>query len=164
MRIDELINKYFEGETSAAEEQEIRMFFAKENVPQHLLLYKPMFAYFEEEIARKEVKVVTTNRFKRRKIFYMVSGIAAAMLLLLGIGQLLFFPGNTFCSGNYVVINGRCYTDIHTVREYALNALQEVSSSPEEFIYQDYDEDELEHKIIEEQFKQLGNFFLDDED
>ena len=28
---------------------------------------------------------------------------------------------------NYVVINGRCYTDIHKVRSMALEALQEVA-------------------------------------
>lgn len=33
MNIDELLNRYFEGETSAEEEQKLRRFFASDNVP-----------------------------------------------------------------------------------------------------------------------------------
>ena len=36
MNIEELLNRYFEGETSAAEEQELRRFFASGDVPAHL--------------------------------------------------------------------------------------------------------------------------------
>ncbi len=166
MRIDDLLNKYFEGDTSANEEKEIRAFFAAGNIPEHLQSYQPLFAYFDEEIAKNEEDVVLKAPIKSKKpsIFYMISGIAAAMLLLLGIGQLLFFPGTTFCSGNYVVVNGRCYTDIHTIREYALNALQEVSSTPDEYFPLIEEGEDPDRIIIEEQFKELGNFFLDDEE
>ena len=51
MNIDELLNRYFEGETSAEEEQKLRRFFASDNVPENLSAYKPLFAYFDEEIA-----------------------------------------------------------------------------------------------------------------
>ena len=50
MNIDELLNRYFEGETSAEEEQKLRRFFASDNVPENLSAYKPLFAYFDEEI------------------------------------------------------------------------------------------------------------------
>ena len=42
MKIDELLDKYFEGETSCEEERELRRFFTEEEVPEHLqtcLLY-----------------------------------------------------------------------------------------------------------------------------
>ena len=41
MNIDELLNRYFEGETSAEEEQKLRRFFASDNVPENLSAYKP---------------------------------------------------------------------------------------------------------------------------
>ena len=50
--IEELLERYFEGETSAAEEKRIRAFFASGEVPEHLAVYAPLFAYFDEEIER----------------------------------------------------------------------------------------------------------------
>ena len=42
--IEELLERYFEGETSAAEEKQIRAFFASGEVPEHLAAYAPLFA------------------------------------------------------------------------------------------------------------------------
>ena len=39
MKIDELLDKYFEGETSCEEERELRRFFTEEEVPEHLQTY-----------------------------------------------------------------------------------------------------------------------------
>ena len=35
MKIDELLDKYFEGETSCEEERELRRFFTEEEVPEY---------------------------------------------------------------------------------------------------------------------------------
>ena len=51
MNIEEVLNRYFEGETSVAEECELRRFFAGADVPDHLSVYRPLFAYLDEEIA-----------------------------------------------------------------------------------------------------------------
>lgn len=132
MNIDDLLNKYFEGETSCEEEQCLRNYFASDNVSQHLLMYKPMFTYFSEEIGKQQQKKPKTFPL-RRKIMYYASGIAAAILLIIGIKQTLFAPDPCLCSGNYVVINGRCYTDMEKVRELAFEALQEVATSDDEY-------------------------------
>ena len=47
--IETLINKYFEGETTCEEERRLRRFFAEGLVPEHLEVYRPMFAFFEAE-------------------------------------------------------------------------------------------------------------------
>ena len=52
MDIDELLNRYFEGETSSEEERELRAFFTSGNVPDRLAVYTPMFTYLEEESRR----------------------------------------------------------------------------------------------------------------
>ena len=49
MKIDELLDKYFEGETSCEEERELRRFFTEEEVPEHLQTYRPLFAYLNRE-------------------------------------------------------------------------------------------------------------------
>lgn len=174
MNIEEVLNRYFEGETSAAEERELRRFFAGANVPDHLSAYRPLFAYFDEEIAVQhdpaeeiwaEVTATTepAKRFtlSRRSIVYLLSTVAACVVALLGISQLLYPTDPCFCSDNYVVINGRCYTDIHKVRSSAFEALHEVATPADE--YSREDSDEADRRIIDNQLKELGSIFSEDE-
>ena len=49
MNIEELLNKYFEGETTCEEERELRRFFTRGIIPEHLQMYRPMFAFLHEE-------------------------------------------------------------------------------------------------------------------
>ena len=44
MKIEELIDRYFEGQTSCDEERELRRFFTQENIPESLQVYRPLFA------------------------------------------------------------------------------------------------------------------------
>lgn len=158
------MEKYFEGETSSSEEKVLREYFTSGEVSEHLRIHSPLFFYFEEEIGKEERTAAEIKiPWRRRKALLWVSGVAAAILLLLGIGQFYIFPGKRYCSDNYVVINGRCYTDPHTVREHALNALQEVSVT-EKDLYPAVDMEETDREIIETQFRELGSFFMDDEE
>lgn len=161
MNIDDLLNRYFEGETSSEEERQIRAFFASDTVPEHLVVYKPLFAYFDEEI-KKETGHGKRKLFTRRSVLYLLSGIAAVVLLLLGIGGLLRPVDPCFCSDNYVVINGRCYTDIHKVRSFAVEALQEVATPANEY-FPEAGSDVTDRDILENQLKELGSLFSDDE-
>ena len=169
MDIDGLLDKYFEGATSAAEEARLRAFFASDDVPERLAVYKPIFAYFGEEIAKQSAPSVEQHRvvvakrpLSRRVVFYAVSGIAACILLVLGIGRLLNPLDPRFCADNYVVINGRCYTDIHKVRAFAIEALQEVAT-PAEMYFPDDDGDNFPREIVNNQLQELGSLFSDDE-
>ncbi len=161
MNIDDLLNKYFEGETSVEEERHLRAFFASDKVPQRLAIYKPMFAYFDEEIKKKQQKQKVFPA-KRSRLFYWVSGIVAGLLLLVGLRQMLFTPDPCYCSDNYVVINGRCYTDLNTVRSLALEALHEVATPAEEY-FPEEDMETIDREIIENQLKELGDIFSDEE-
>lgn len=167
MNIEELLDRYFEGETSAEEERRIRTFFSTGDVPQHLMAYKSLFAYFDEEIGRQDTK--TENRLpiarrigRKRAVLYILSGVAASLLALLSLGRLLYPADPCFCSDNYVVINGRCYTDIHTVRSLAIEALQEVATPANEY-FPEKDTEEADRAIVNNQLKELGSFFSDEE-
>ncbi|RHJ81801.1 hypothetical protein [Parabacteroides sp. AM08-6] len=183
MNIDELLERYFEGETSAEEEQQLRTFFNSGKVPGHLAAYIPLFAYFDTEITRKKShpesqdEIFATllapreNRLSpakrkgwsaRRSTLYILSGVAACVLALLGISRLIIPTEPCFCSDNYVVINGRCYTDIHKVRSLAMEALQEVAT-PANNYFPEADKDEADRVIIDNQLKELGSIFSDDE-
>ncbi|MCD8030540.1 MAG: hypothetical protein LUF85_06910 [Bacteroides sp.] len=48
-KLDQLLDRYFEGLTSCEEEQEIRRLFHQGEVPQHLEVYRSLFAWIEEE-------------------------------------------------------------------------------------------------------------------
>jgi hypothetical protein len=127
MNIDDLLNTYFEGETTAEEERRLRAFFASDDVPQRLAAYKPLFAYFDAEICKEQQKAGAPA--KRLKLIYWASGIAASILLAIGGWQALSTGADPcLCSGNYVIINGHCYTDIEKVRSLAMEALQEVAT------------------------------------
>lgn len=158
MRIEELLNKYFEGNTSTEEEKELRSFFSSGDVPPHLLAYKPMFAYFDEEIAT--VREVDSAPVRRNKhiVLYLLSGVAAAILLVLGIRSVYTSYETRHCAENYVVINGRCYTDIHKVRGMALEALKEVAAPVEDYFPNETGES-LEKEAFEMQLKELGSLF-----
>lgn len=161
--IETLLEKYFEGETSSAEEKKLREYFTSGEVAPHLRVYVPLFLYFEEEIGKEERTVPEIRMPQKRKIFLWVSGVAAAVLLLLGIGKLSIFPGKMYCSNNYVVINGRCYTDPHTIREHAWNALQEVSVT-EKDLFPVTDREETDSEMMDAQLRELGSFFMEDEE
>lgn len=175
MNIEDVLNRYFEGETSAAEEQQLRHYFATADVPDHLKAYRPLFAYFDEEIAAgkdmaEEVwvelapEVQPARRFtlSRRRSLYLLSTVAASVMAFLAISRFFFPADPCFCSDNYVVINGRCYTDIHKVRSLAFDALQEVATPADEY-FPEQDSREADRRLLDEQLKELGSIFSDNE-
>ncbi|WP_297906691.1 hypothetical protein [uncultured Parabacteroides sp.] len=183
MNIDELLNRYFEGETSSEEERELRIFFTSGNVPDRLAVYTPMFAYWEEEsrkVRQPDEALIPIDEdilsmldaekeeeekektFTLRSVLYLVSGIAASFLLFLGLNHLLNPVDPCFCSDNYVVINGRCYTDIHKVRSMAMEALQEVATPVDEY-FPEVDPDEADRVIIDNQLNEFRSLFDDNE-
>lgn len=127
-RLDELIEKYFDGQTTCAEERAIRHAFAQGPVPAHLEVYRPLFAGLdklsESHAHTEEVKPA------RRKINlrYWTGGIAAGLALCLILAKLL--PGDT--AESYVIIDGKRYTDPALVQAKAREALDNVSYTDEE--------------------------------
>lgn len=173
MNIEELIERYFEGETSAEEEKQLRSFFAAGHVPEHLSAYIPLFAYFDEEIRNKEeakknqrstasILLLRKEKSVRRTLLYVLSGVAASLLFLLALHPFVSSANPCFCSDNYVVINGRCYTDPHKVRALALEALDEVATPADEYFPQSDPAGE-ERLLIDNQLRELGSFFSDNE-
>lgn len=135
MNIEKLLNKYFEGDTTCEEERELRRFFTEGIVPEHLKEYAPLFAFFEEE--NKQAKVSHTvsssqKRTVRHRLMYSISGIAAGLLILLGIAGI--HRHFNAMPDSYVIIDGKCYTDENLVREQAMAAFLNVSLDENELI------------------------------
>jgi len=85
-KIEILLEKYFEGETTIAEENELKIYFSSSDVAQHLEHYRGMFGYFS---AAKDQKFEETQpkmklvQDKKQKMAWL--SIAASIVILLGV-------------------------------------------------------------------------------
>lgn len=79
LKIERLLEKYFEANTNLEEEKVLREFFTKESVPEHLSKYKGFFGAFEkdkDEVHEAEIKLP-------KKKFHLRWIAAAAVILLM---------------------------------------------------------------------------------
>lgn len=99
--IEELLEKYFEGETTLAEEQSIRDFFRQPYVPGHLLKYRPLFQFIESEQKIEaapqgstggipELPLQGASQQMKYRIhtpgrFYILTGLAASLIILVAL-------------------------------------------------------------------------------
>jgi len=91
IKIEQLLEKYFDGETSIIEENELRAYFSSSDVAQHLEQYKPLFGYFstaQEQQFEQQIPLHT----KKLKIAWI--SIAASVVVLLGAGTFAYFNYN----------------------------------------------------------------------
>lgn len=87
-RIEKLLEKYFEAETSIAEEKELKDYFTSLNVAPHLEQYKPIFGYAVQ--AKQEQFTATIPlKTKKRNIAVWLS-VAASVVVLLSVGLFTF--------------------------------------------------------------------------
>ncbi|WP_035649690.1 hypothetical protein [Flavobacterium sp. ASV13] len=86
-RIENILEKYFQGETTIAEEKELKDYFSSPNVAQHLEQYQPMFGYFSQVKQQKSTQEIPLQT-KKRNVAWL--SIAASAVVLLGIGTYFF--------------------------------------------------------------------------
>lgn len=94
-KIEQLLDKYFEGETSQAEEQTLREYFKNNRVAAHLEIYKNMFAYFsqaKEESFDAKIKAVSPVKTRKNRLFFRY---AAAATVIAAFGIAFFFQQNS---------------------------------------------------------------------
>lgn len=90
-KIEILVEKYFQGETSIVEEKELRDYFSSSNIASELEQYKPIFGYFTLE---KEQTFERKIQLKSKSSNWKRLSIAASILVLLGIGTFGYFNYN----------------------------------------------------------------------
>jgi hypothetical protein len=96
-KMEALLEKYFEGETSIAEENELKNYFSSPDVAPHLEQYKPLFGYFAEakkENFEKDLPLIS----KKKKMAWL--SIAASIAVLLGVGTYVYFNTNEVKGNN----------------------------------------------------------------
>ncbi|HKJ48831.1 MAG TPA: hypothetical protein VJ973_07060 [Christiangramia sp.] len=89
-KIEKLLERYDEGETSLAEEKLLREYFLRNEIPEHLKSYQLMFMFSNKQANEKlpeEPEVKSTNNN-----WYAWTSIAAILIVALGI---FFFNDNS---------------------------------------------------------------------
>ena len=88
-KIESLLDNYFEGNTTLAEEALLQEYFTGDEVAPHLMAYQALFAGFQQarnEVSVKEIKVPGSS-VKTNNWWY---GIAAMLVVGLTVGGFLF--------------------------------------------------------------------------
>lgn len=83
IQIEQLLERFFNGETTHEEEQVLYTFFRQETVPEALEPYKAVFRYFEQGIREEaaEAKPRPVKKKTIRRLAWISSAFAAAVLL-----------------------------------------------------------------------------------
>lgn len=126
-KIDILLAKYFEGMSSLKEEEILRSYFSKKQIDESHIDYQPMFNYFSNE---KKGSLISTK--SHRQTLYIWFGIAASILILVGIWQ----TGHQVKieSQSIVYIDGKEITDSKKMNLEILNSIENVSEINEDLI------------------------------
>jgi hypothetical protein len=99
-KVEALLEKYFDGETSIAEEKELQGYFSTHHVAPHLEKYTALFNHFtvakeqqfKQEIPFLEIqKDESTNQKQNQKRNLAWISIAASVVVLMGIGTYVFY-------------------------------------------------------------------------
>jgi hypothetical protein len=159
----ELLNKYFDGETSALEEKQLRLYFRSVEIADDLKPYKPLFAYIDEETELQNAAKQADSKQSfslKRKILYIATAAAACAAILLSIN--LFNQSQQLpliSKGSFAIIDGQYYTDAQLVKSIAFEALKNVAIPTTEY-FPDKDFD-AQKEIMREQLRELSNIFTE---
>lgn len=110
-KIEQLLEKYDNGETSLQEEQQLKNYFTQETVAPHLEVYKPMFQYFLHNQKQQFTKDIPLKPKEKYTLYKWISVAAVAVIML----------------GVYTQIgNSRSFSDLSDEELYAYNKTMEV--------------------------------------
>lgn len=130
-QIEELIGKYFSGDTSSSEEEIVKSYFLRGPVKEEWTSYRSLFGAIGElrakpellpEIKLSEPPEKAGRRLSGKRFMQfgtLAAGIAASVLLFV----LLF---KNPAEENYVVIDGKKYTDETLIEETFHTSLNNV--------------------------------------
>ena len=123
--IEDLLDRFFEGQTSNEEELVLYEFFARPDIPAHLERYREVFGYFESGIAldfseTPELRLPAKEISYKRKIGWAIAVCVAASLLLFLVNTVFMNQNASFnpYEGSYIVRNGVVMTDIKKIIAY----------------------------------------------
>jgi hypothetical protein len=175
-----LIDRFFEGVTTNEEERELSILLSEKDLPQELIRYRSLFAYFENELEQELCKVksstdisdsefieITKASYKEIKLHrrlsinhrigrrLLLTGTAALLLIFLSVSAYHIIANNSDdfdpYEGSFIVKNGVKITDLSQIRP-------ELEATMEHVLYKEQ-KAELEFLLMEyEQQSKYINF------
>ncbi|MDR2815461.1 MAG: hypothetical protein LBB62_02000 [Proteiniphilum sp.] len=140
--IRSLLDKYFEGNSSAGEEKTLRSYFAQDDQPKDLQVYTSIFRFLEDESTAlavlNEIQRESAVSVRRKPLLLRKWRTIAAVAAVLPVAVLLLVrPDKQSPSLNesYAWVDGQRITNPATVREYAKLSFGKVQ--PESDIIED---------------------------
>lgn len=134
--IEQLLERYWQCETSVEEENQLRFFFTQKELPAHLLPYKELFVYQQAQqqvelsedfdrriLARIEVPTVNVKRITLVSRLVPLFKAAAMVSIILVLGSVI---RQSFYTDNALDYNYEAYTDTYDDPE---TAYKQVSSA-----------------------------------
>lgn len=123
----DLLDRYFEGTTTVAEEKELRLYFSTApTLPQEWHYLLPL-------LAPQRAQDFSTQTRKRKlswkQSWGWISVAASLGAVLIGYGAIHSWHNS---SESYAIVNGKKMYDSALIEQYALNALQDVAWEEEE--------------------------------
>ena len=120
--IQQLIERFLEGETTNLEEKVLYKYFNNKNIATNLEPYRKMFRWYAAGMPEKR-----HSHFLAKRIL----GIAASLLLLIGIGFSIWQYQKqqeeyALYEGSYIIRNGKKLTDIKQILPELKATEQEV--------------------------------------
>lgn len=126
-KIESLAEKFFDGETTQAEEQRLYDFFTRRDVPPQLEKYRrtlTAFGLVSKHTERKSARTV--------HIWRIVTSVAAAVVLLFGVVIYLdYHKEQTLAAnygGSYVIVNGQRIDDLSRIQNDIKTVLSDASA------------------------------------
>jgi hypothetical protein len=116
-KADKLIEKYYDGLTTVAEEKELRNFLSQPNLPEQYKVERDILGFFEEK-KKKRKPTVQLIPFKRW------SSVAA--VLIVGVLCVKFYM--TAYPTNFAYVDGEKITDVSHIKQNAMASLNDLSS------------------------------------
>lgn len=123
-KIQQLIERFLDGETTNAEEQTLYDYFASDDIAESLKQYQEMFRWYADGMPA----ICGHKRAYVRTIF----AIAASLLLLIGVGLGYWHYQQqqeeyAIYEGSYIIRDGKKITDIRQILPELKATEQEVS-------------------------------------
>lgn len=143
IHIQDLLKRYWDCQTTLAEEQELLDFFSSDQLPTSWQRYAPLFSYirdeqsivlsedFDERLKAAMEEKQGNNKYITIRIFTPLLRIAASLLLIVGMGISIFFITRQNNKPWFV----ETYDDPHAAIKdatYALEVLSQALQTTEE--------------------------------
>ena len=88
--VEQLLEKYFQGASTIAEEKQLKAYFSSNDVAPHLAKYQSLFGYFETQKGTQFEQKLPLQPRKQNTVKWI--GIAASFVVLFGLATFYFYP------------------------------------------------------------------------